>query len=72
MVGGFDRVYEIGPAFRAEDHDTVRHLNEFTSIDMEMAFSNEEDAMGVLERMVQRCIRNILERNLQSQLFMKT
>jgi aspartyl-tRNA synthetase len=63
MATGFDRVYEIGPAFRAEDHDTVRHLNEFTSIDMEMAFSDEEDAMGVLERMVQRCIKNILENN---------
>ncbi len=63
MASGLDRVFEIGPAFRAEDHDTVRHLNEFTSIDMEMAFSDEEDAMGVLERLVQRCISEIIKRN---------
>jgi aspartyl-tRNA synthetase len=63
MSSGLDRVFEIGPAFRAEDHDTVRHLNEFTSIDMEMAFSDEEDAMGVLERLVQRSIKDILEKN---------
>ncbi len=63
MATGFDRVFEIGPAFRAEDHDTVRHLNEFTSIDMEMAFANEEDAMGVLERLVQRCIKELHEKN---------
>ncbi len=63
MATGFDRVFEIGPAFRAEDHDTVRHLNEFTSIDMEMAFANEEDAMGVLERLVQKCIKRVIESN---------
>ncbi len=63
MATGFDRVYEIGPAFRAEDHDTVRHLNEFTSIDMEMAFADELDAMGVLERLIRRCIKLINERN---------
>jgi aspartyl-tRNA synthetase len=63
MASGLDRVFEIGPAFRAEEHDTVRHLNEFTSIDMEMAFSDEEDAMGVLERLIQRCIKAVLENN---------
>jgi aspartyl-tRNA synthetase len=63
MASGLDRVFEIGPAFRAEEHDTVRHLNEFTSIDMEMAFSNEEDAMGVLERLVQRCIKDVIAQN---------
>ena len=38
MVGVFERVYEIGPVFRAEKHDTSRHLNEYTSVDMEMGF----------------------------------
>ncbi|MCK4614883.1 MAG: aspartate--tRNA(Asn) ligase [Thermoplasmata archaeon] len=52
MSTGFDRVYEIGPAFRAEGHDTVRHLNEFTSIDIEMAFSNHHDVMDLLERVI--------------------
>ncbi len=63
MATGFDRVYEIGPAFRAEEHDTTRHLNEFTSIDIEMAFSDEEDAMGVLERCVYNAILKTREKN---------
>jgi aspartyl-tRNA synthetase len=63
MASGLDRVFEVGPAFRAELHDTVRHLNEFTSIDMEMAFSDEEDAMGVLERLIVRCIQTVIEKN---------
>jgi len=61
MATGFDRVFEIGPAFRAELHDTVRHLNEFTSIDIEMAFTDEEGAMGVLERCLQAAVRTVLE-----------
>lgn len=63
MATGFDRVYEIGPAFRAEEHDTTRHLNEFTSIDIEMAFSDEEDVMGVLERCVYNAILKTREKN---------
>jgi aspartyl-tRNA synthetase len=61
MATGFDRVYEIGPAFRAELHDTVRHLNEFTSIDIEMAFTDEEGAMGVLERCLQSAVKRVIE-----------
>lgn len=38
MVGVFERVFEIGPVFRAEKHDTSRHLNEYTSVDFEMGF----------------------------------
>jgi nondiscriminating aspartyl-tRNA synthetase len=38
MVGVYERVFEIGPAFRAEPHDTPRHLNEYTSLDFEMGF----------------------------------
>ena len=38
MVGVFERVYEIAPVFRAEKHDTRRHLNEYTSVDFEMGF----------------------------------
>jgi aspartyl-tRNA synthetase len=63
MATGFDRVYEIGPAFRAEEHDTTRHLNEFTSIDIEMAFSDEEDAMGVLEKCVYNSVLKVRELN---------
>ncbi len=38
MVPVFERVYEIGPVFRAERHNTSRHLNEYTSMDFEMGF----------------------------------
>lgn len=38
MVGVFERVYEIAPVFRAERHDTSRHINEYTSVDLEMGF----------------------------------
>lgn len=38
MVGVFERVYEMAPVFRAEHHDTSRHLNEYTSVDFEMGF----------------------------------
>ena len=37
MVGVFDRVFETVPVFRAEKHNTKRHLNEYTSLDLEMA-----------------------------------
>ncbi|OKY79030.1 MAG: Aspartyl/asparaginyl-tRNA synthetase [Candidatus Methanohalarchaeum thermophilum] len=52
MASGLDKVYEIGPIFRAEEHDTRRHLNETTSIDIEMAFSDHTDVMGILERLI--------------------
>jgi nondiscriminating aspartyl-tRNA synthetase len=38
MVGVFERVYEIGPVFRAEPHDTARHLAEYVSLDVEFGF----------------------------------
>ena len=38
MVGVFERVFEIAPVFRAEKHDTARHLNEYTSVDFEMGY----------------------------------
>lgn len=38
MVGVFERVYEVGPVFRAEPHDTTRHINEYVSLDVEIGF----------------------------------
>jgi aspartyl-tRNA synthetase len=53
MATGLDRVYEIAWYFRAEEHNTRRHLNESTAIDIEMAFiNNEEDVMKILEGLV--------------------
>ncbi|MBP2143859.1 aspartyl-tRNA synthetase [Methanococcus voltae] len=61
MAGGFDRVFEIAQIFRAEEHNTRRHLNEAVSIDMEMSFSDEYDAMDVLEKVVYNCYKDIAE-----------
>ena len=53
MATGFDRVYEIAWYFRAEEHNTRRHLNESTAVDLEMAFiTSEEDIMKILEGLV--------------------
>ncbi len=52
MSGGLDKVFEIGPIFRAEEHDTRRHLNEATSIDIEASFMDHFDVMEILENMV--------------------
>jgi aspartyl-tRNA synthetase len=49
---GLDRVFEIGPYFRAENSHTVRHLSEFTSVDIEAAFADYEDVMDIVERVV--------------------
>lgn len=52
MSGGLDRVFEIGPIFRAEEHDTRKHLNEATSIDIEASFLDNEDVMAILENLI--------------------
>lgn len=52
MAAGFDRVYEVGAIFRAEEHDTLRHLNEATSIDIEASFMDQFDVMEILERLI--------------------
>jgi len=53
MASGFDRVYEIAPAFRAEKSRTTRHVAEILMLDIEMAFINSvEDVMGVAEKMM--------------------
>ena len=41
MVGVFERVYEVGPVFRAEPHDTQRHLAEYVSLDAELGFIDD-------------------------------
>jgi nondiscriminating aspartyl-tRNA synthetase len=49
MVGVFERVYEVGPVFRAEPHDTARHLAEYTSLDVEFGFiTDHHDVMDIL------------------------
>ena len=53
LVGVFERVFEVGPAFRAEPHDTARHLAEYTSLDAELGFiADHHDVMAVLRDVV--------------------
>ena len=48
MVGVYERVFEVGPVYRAEKHNTTRHLNEYTGIDFEMGFIDSfYDVMSV-------------------------
>jgi aspartyl-tRNA synthetase len=61
MSGGFDRVFEIGPIFRAEEHDTRRHLNEATSIDVEVSFADHFDVMEILENLVTYIYSSVIE-----------
>ncbi len=61
MSGGLDRVFEIGPIFRAEEHDTRKHLNEATSIDIEASFLDNEDVMVILENLIRYVYTSITE-----------
>jgi len=50
MAAGFERVFEVGPAFRADPSFTSRHMTEFTSVDMEMSWiDSHEDLMAFME-----------------------
>ena len=52
MAAGFEKVFEIGPIFRAEEHNTTKHLNEATSIDVEVSFADHNDVMDILENVI--------------------
>lgn len=55
MVGVFDRVFEIGPVFRAEPHFTTRHVNEYISLDAEMGYiDNFYDVAKTLNRVIKK------------------
>ena len=68
MVGsGLERVFEIGPIFRAEEHNTPRHLNEATMIDFESAFFDHTEAMDACEHVVRSAYEGVAE-NCQREL----
>ncbi|MBE1592940.1 aspartate--tRNA(Asn) ligase [Nonomuraea angiospora] len=63
MVGVFERVYEVGPVFRAEPHDTVRHLAQYTSLDAELGFvMDHRDVMAVLREVVAGMLESVRRR----------
>jgi nondiscriminating aspartyl-tRNA synthetase len=53
LVMSFEKVFEVGPFFRAEESHTRRHLSEFVSIDIEQAFATAENVMQLLEQLIQ-------------------
>ena len=60
MVGVFERVYEVGPVFRAEPHDTARHLAQYTSLDAELGFiTGHEDVMAVLRHVLAGMVESV-------------
>jgi nondiscriminating aspartyl-tRNA synthetase len=62
MVGVFERVYEVGPVFRAEPHDTVRHLAEYVSLDVELGFVRDHrDVLAVLRDVVAGMVEAVHE-----------
>ena len=68
MVGVFDRVFETAPVFRAEKHNTKRHLNEYTSLDFEMGYINGfEDIMAMETGFLQYTMK-LLEREYAKEL----
>jgi nondiscriminating aspartyl-tRNA synthetase len=52
LTMSFEKVFEVGPFFRAEESHTRRHLSEFTSVDIEEAFANAQDVMHLLEQVI--------------------
>ena len=70
MVGVFDRVFETGPVFRAEKHNTKRHLNEYTSLDFEMGYIDGfEDIMAMETGFLQYTMK-LLAKDYQKELDM--
>jgi aspartyl-tRNA synthetase len=61
LVLPFEKVYEIGPAFRAEESRTQRHLSEITSMDIEEAFVDYHDVMDTLEGLLRQVLASVKE-----------
>ena len=63
LVGVFERVYEVGPVFRAEPHDTSRHLAEYVSLDAELGFiEDHRTVMGVAREAVAGMVEGARQR----------
>jgi nondiscriminating aspartyl-tRNA synthetase len=62
LVMSFEKVFEVGPFFRAEESHTRRHLSEFVSIDIEEAFADAEDVMSLLEQVIHFACKTVREK----------
>lgn len=68
MVGVFDRVFETGPVFRAEKHNTRRHLNEYTSLDFEMGYIHSFLDICAMETGFLQYTMNLLDKEYSKEL----
>ena len=68
MAGVYERVFEIAPVYRAEKHDTSRHLNEYTSVDLEMGYINGFEDIMQTETMMLRHMLQYLNRNYEPEI----
>jgi len=59
LTMSFEKVFEVGPFFRAEESNTRRHLSEFTSIDVEVAFADAVDVMELLEQVIHHAFKTV-------------
>ncbi len=60
LVMGLEKVFEVGPFFRAEESHTRIHSSEFVSVDIEQAFADAEDVMQLLERLMQYVCKTVV------------
>ena len=64
MAAGWERVFEIGPVFRADPSFTSRHMTEFTGVDMEMSWiDSHEDVMAFMERWLQHVYQQVKDKH---------
>ena len=68
MVGVFDRVFETAPVFRAEKHNTKRHLNEYTSLDFEMGYIDSFEDLMEMETGFLQYTMKLLEKKYAEEL----
>lgn len=68
MVGVYDRVFEAAPVFRAEKHNTTRHLNEYTSLDFEMGYIDGFEDIMEMEAAMLACTFDFLKKEYPKEL----
>jgi len=59
LAGAIERVFEVAPAWRAEESDTPYHLSEFISMDVEMAFADYNQVMQLIEQIMYNMINDV-------------
>lgn len=65
LAGGFEKVFIVGPVFRAEKSNTTRHLTQFTGWDFEVSYATEiEDLIEIEEDMIISCFKQLKENNI--------